>query len=79
MCVICGKRQINGLRQKYRICERNSVAKFREATLFSQNNVHTRTCDLQYFRKVFGTDLYYHQVCLPAYVSNRTTNENNNK
>ena len=70
MCVICGKRQINGLRQKYRICERNSAAKFREAT---------RTCDLQYSRKVFGTDLYYHQVCLPAYVNNRTTNENNNK
>lgn len=78
MFVICGKIQINWLWKKYRICE-SSVAKFREATSFSQDNVHTRTCDLQYSCKVFGADLYYHQVYLPAYVNNRTTNKNNNK
>ena len=41
-----------------------------------------RTCDLRYSTKLFGADLYYHRVCLPAYVnkySNRATNENNNK
>ena len=71
----------NGVRKKYRICESDSAVKFREATLFLQDDVYTRTCDLQDSSKVFGADLYYYRVCLPASVNkyNRATNENNNK
>ena len=69
------------MRQKYRICESDSAAKFREATLFLQDDVYARTCDLQDSSKVFGADLFYHRVCLPAYVNkyDRATNENNDK
>ena len=79
MHVICGKIKINGLRQKYRICERNSIVKFRKATLFSQGDMLTGTFDLHYSSKMFRGGLFYHQVCLPAYVNNSATNENNNK
>ena len=75
-CVTCGQTQINEVHLKYRICESDSSAKFRE-TLFLQD-VYTRTCDSS---KVFGADLYYHRVWLPAHANkyNRATNQNNNK
>lgn len=67
--------------QKYIICEGDSAAKFLEAALFLQDDVYKRTCDLQDSNKVFGVDLYYHLVCLPAYVNKctRTANKDNDK
>ena len=65
--MICGQIQINRVRQKYRICECDNGAKFCEVTLFLQDDVSIKTCDLQDSSEVFGADLYYHRVCLLAY------------
>ena len=69
------------MRQKYRICESDSAVKFCEVTLFLQDDVYARTCDLQDSSKLFGADLYFHRVRLPDYFNkyNRVTNKNNNK
>ena len=67
--IICGQAQNSGIRQKFRICESESAENFREATLFLQDEVYIRTCDLQDASKVFGADLYYHRTCLPSYIN----------
>ena len=68
-CTICGQAQNRGIRQKFRICESECAENFREATLFLQDKVYIRTCDLQEVSKVFGADLYYHRTCLPSYIN----------
>ena len=56
-CTICGQAKNRRIRQKFRICESESAENFREATLFLQDDVYIRTCDLQDASKVFGADL----------------------
>ena len=68
-CTICDQAQNRGIRQKFRICKSESAENFREATLFLQDEMYIRTCDLQFEGKVFGTDLYYHRTCLPSYIN----------
>ena len=43
-----------GIRQIFRICESESAENFREATLFFQDEVYIRTCDLKDAIKGFG-------------------------
>ena len=66
-CTICGQAQNREIRPKFRICESESAENFQEATLFFQDEVYIRNCDLQDASKVFGADLYYHRTCLPSY------------
>ena len=68
-CTICGQAQNSGIRPKFRICESESAENFQEATLFLQDEVYIRTCNLQDASKVFGADLYYHRTCLPSYIN----------
>ena len=51
--------------------QNRSAKNFQEATLFLQNEVYIRTCDLQDASKVFGADLYYHRTCLPSHINNK--------
>ena len=68
-CTICGQAQNRVIRPKFRICESENAENFREATLFLQDEVCIRTCDLQDVSKVFGADLYYHRTCLSSYIN----------
>ena len=68
-CTICRQAQNRGIRQKFRIYQSESAENFREATLFFQDEVYIRPCDLQDASKVFGADLYYHHTCLPSYIN----------
>ena len=68
-CTICGQAQNRGIRQKFRICESESAENFLEATLFLQDEVYIRTCNLQDASKVFGADLHHHRTCLPSYIN----------
>ena len=68
-CTIYGQAQNRGIRQKFRVCERESAENFRKATLFLQDEVYIRTCDLQDASNVFGADLYYPRTCLPSYIN----------
>ena len=68
-CTIYGQAQNRGIRQKFRVCERESAENFRKATLFLQDEVYIRTCDLQDASNVFGAELYYPRTCLPSYIN----------
>ena len=68
-CTICGQVQNRGICQKFRICESESSENCRKATLFLQDEVYIRTCNLQDTSKVFGANLYYHCTCLPPYIN----------
>lgn len=50
--------------------ESNQAVKFLEATVFIQDNVYTRTCDLQDIHAVFGGGLYCHKQCINRYLVN---------
>ena len=67
-CVICGCVKHQGLDEKYRISESNRALKFLEASVFIQDDVYTRTCDLQDVNSVFGADLYCHKICVNRYI-----------
>ena len=54
--------------EKYRISETNRAMKFLEAAVFMQDDVYTRTCDLQDIHAVFGADLYCHKQCVNRYL-----------
>ena len=69
-CVICGLTKHKGDYEKYRISETDRATKFLEATMFMQDDVYTRTCDLQDIHSVFGADLYCHKPCVNHYLLN---------
>ena len=48
-CVICGNAKHQGNYEKYRMSESQRAKKLLEATVFMQDEVYTRTCDLQDF------------------------------
>ena len=50
--------------------EFDRATKFLEATVSLQDDVYTRTCDLQSVNAVFGADLYCHNVCIKRYLQN---------
>lgn len=78
-CVICGNVKHQGIYEKYRISESNRATKFLEATTYLQDEVYTRTCDLQDETAVFGADLVCHKVCIRKYILDyERTRENSN-
>jgi len=48
--------------------ESQRAKKLLEATVFMQDEVYTRTCDLQDVHSVFGADLYCHKQCVSRYL-----------
>ena len=68
LCVICAKQKSKGTFEKFRISETARAEKFLEATKFFQDEVFTRTCDLEGAEAVFGADLYCHSNCISGYL-----------
>ena len=67
-CVVCGNVKHRGAYEKHRISETERAKKFLKATIFMQDEVFTRTCDLQDAQSVFGADLYCHKLCIRDYL-----------
>jgi len=67
-CVICGNKSVNSDFTKYRICESNRAKIFLYATVYFQDDVFRRTCDLQDEHAVYGADIYYHNQCMCKYI-----------
>lgn len=67
-CVVCGFVKHNDSYEKYRISESNRAKNFLKAAVFMQDDVYTRTCDLQDINAVFGADLYCHKPCVNKYI-----------
>ena len=67
-CVICCQLKYKGDYEKYRISENPRAQKFLSAACHLQDDVYTRTCDLQDEHAVFGADLYYHTNCMRKYI-----------
>lgn len=67
-CVICGHIKHSGSKTKFRISETDSANKFLQATVYLQDAVYVRTCDLQDVSSIFGADLYYHEHCMKQYI-----------
>ena len=57
-CVICGKIQNNGMREKFRSCEASRASKFLQATIYLQDEVFTKIAHLVKESRVFGADMY---------------------
>ena len=67
-CIICNNCSYKKDYKKSRICESNRANKFLKATTFFQDDIFTRSCDLQSEHAVFGADLYYHKICMQNYI-----------
>ena len=67
-CVICSFYKYQGEYRKCRISEINRASKFLEASVYFQDKMFTRTCDLQDINSVFGADLYCHKSCISNYL-----------
>ena len=67
-CVICCQLKYKGDYEKYRISENPRAQKFLSAACHLQDDVYTRTCDLQDEHALFGADLYYHTNCMRKYI-----------
>lgn len=68
-CVICSHVKHLNVYEKFRICETDRAKKFLEATVFLQDYVYSRTCDLQDEHSVFGADLFCHKLCIRNYIA----------
>lgn len=69
LCIICNQIKTKGICEKFRLCELPRAKKFLEATVFFQDEVYTRTCDIQDVSSIFGADLYCHKVCIRNYLT----------
>jgi hypothetical protein len=67
-CVICGFITHDDDYSKCRISESDRAQKFLEATVYFQDDIYTRTCDLQDINAVFGADIYCHKKCIRLYL-----------
>ena len=67
-CFICGHAKHNNEYQKWRISEESRAESFLKAALCLQDEVYTRTSDLQNVKAVFGADLYCHNICIRNYI-----------
>lgn len=67
-CIICDNKSYKREYDKYRISESDRASYFLAATNFFQDDVFTRTCDLQDTHSVFGADLFYHKGCIKKYL-----------
>ena len=67
ICVVCGAAKQNGVYIKYRISEKDRAKKFLNATLHFQDDVYTRTSDLEDESSIFGADLFCHKYCIRSY------------
>jgi hypothetical protein len=67
-CVVCGYVKHQDIIKKYIISESDRANKFLEATIYFQDKVYTRTCDLQDLNAIFGADLYCHKTCIMNYI-----------
>ena len=68
LCIICNQKSHKQIYHKYRICEYPRAEGFLKATLYLQDDVFTRTCDLQDVSSVFGADLLCHDNCISGYL-----------
>ena len=67
-CVICGNSKHNNIYEKWRISEKGRAKSFLKAAMILQDDVFTRTSDLQDANAVFGADLYCHSLCIRNYI-----------
>lgn len=67
-CFICGHAKHNNVYKKWRISEEGRAKSFLRAALSLQDEVYTRTSDLQDADAVFGADLYCHNDCIRKYI-----------
>ena len=68
VCVVCGLLKNRGSFDNYRICEDTRADTFLKGTVFFQDKVYHRNCDLQDIAAVFGADLYCHKKCIKLYL-----------
>jgi hypothetical protein len=68
VCVVCGQIKYKGDCEKFRMSECERAEKFLQATVYFQDEVYTRTCDLQDIQSVFGADLFCHKNCIKLYL-----------
>ena len=66
--MICGEIKSQGIYQKYRISEKERVSKFIEATVYFQDDVYQRTCDLQDTYSLYEADLLCHKRSINRYL-----------
>ena len=67
-CVICGNVKHKMDYGKFRISEKNRAEAFLKAATILQDDVFTRTCDLQDANAVLAADLYCHKLCIRNYI-----------
>ena len=78
VCVVCGRQKTkDGEYDKFRISESDRAELFLQATVYLQDDVYTRTCDLQDVYAVFGADLYCHKNCIRSYLKKYERAEEN--
>ena len=56
--MIYSKTQINGIREKFKICEASSKNKFLQPAIYLQDEVFTKIADLEKESCVFDANLY---------------------
>ncbi len=66
-CIVCGSYSHMNDFKKVRISEEPLASKLLEATMFFQDEVFNRTCDLEDSDAVIAADCYYHPDCMKAY------------
>ena len=67
-CVICGNKEHNGIKEKYRICTEDRATGLRKAATDLMDEAYTRIYDLKTNANIFSADLYYHKYCLNKYL-----------
>lgn len=67
-CVICNTAKHAGTYNKCRISEDERASKFLDATVYFQDKVYIRTCDIQSISGVYGADVYCHKNCIRSYL-----------
>ena len=66
--MISGFKKHPNVYNKYRISETERATNFLKATVYFQDVMYTRICDLEDSEALFDADIFYHSVCMGTYL-----------
>ena len=67
-CIKCDQISYKGVREKYRLSERNRAQQFLDACRFRQDHINLKLAAIETVESLIAADIYAHDICIKTYL-----------